>query len=55
MQFHKYRKLHERFMISDISYMEIVLLAFSQKQKKMIFKKNLVSQNLYDLCVTEEK
>ena len=24
MQFHKYRKLHERSIISDFSYMEIV-------------------------------
>ena len=54
MQFHKYRKLHERFMISDISYMEIVLLAFSHKPKKL-FLKNLISQNLYDVSVTEDK
>ena len=31
--FHKYRKLHERSMITDFSYIEIVQLAFSKNQK----------------------
>ena len=46
MQFHKYRKLHERSMISIFSYIEIVWLTFFHKPKLF---------NFYILIVAEHK
>ena len=54
MQFHKYRKLLERSMVSDFSFMEIVLLAFFHKPKLLI-SFNLTSQNFLVVYVTEHK
>ena len=54
MQFHKYRKLHERSMISIFSYMEIVWLAFFHKPKILIFC-FLISQQSLVMFVTKHK
>ena len=52
MQIHKYRKLHEKSMITIFSYMEIVWLAFFHNPKLLVF---LISENLLVVFVTEHK